>query len=92
MPGKHGRTKHWTNQMKHSDRRTFAKQLGMGIATAAIGGTARAASANEDVRVALIGCGIRGNAFRGRVVAVCDPDENRLARAIEANELSPVTR
>ena len=46
-------------------------------------------SANEEVRVALIGCGIRGNAFRGRVVAVCDPDENRLARAIAANELSP---
>lgn len=89
MPGKHGRTKHWTNQMKHSDRRTFAKQLGMGITTAAIGSTARAASANEEVRVALIGCGIRGNAFRGRVVAVCDPDENRLAKAIEANELSP---
>lgn len=48
----------------------------------------RVLGANEDVRVAVIGCGGRGSAHLGafssikgsRVVAVCDPDDAHIAR------------
>ncbi|MCA9241040.1 MAG: Gfo/Idh/MocA family oxidoreductase [Planctomycetales bacterium] len=38
----------------------------------------------SEVRVGLIGCGVRGSAYYGRVHAVCDPDRQRLAKAADA--------
>ena len=74
--------------MARSNRRTFLKHSGLGAAGATIAlasSAARTYTANEQVRLGLIGCGGRmGSLSReltesgGKVVAVCDPDERRL--------------
>ncbi|QDV79056.1 Gfo/Idh/MocA family protein [Botrimarina mediterranea] len=64
-------------------RRTFL----MGIGGAAVAGAAKrawGASPAERVRIGLIGCGVRGRAFHGKVSAVCDPDPKRLGEAARA--------
>ena len=81
--------------MSKTNRRTFLKQAGGGIAgvtaLAAAGPTA-AAGANERVVLALVGCGGRGrwlaqtfSSLKGVSVAyVCDPDEGRSRTAVKA--------
>jgi predicted dehydrogenase len=74
------------------DRRTFLAGAAASVATAAL--TSRAAGAADRVGVALIGCGGMGNnhlrmlAARPdvRVLAVCDPDANRLAESARTVE------
>lgn len=75
--------------MKTDTRRSFVKQLGLGVALASSAGKLSAAGANERVHLALIGCGQRGRAFHGRVSHICDPDETRLAETVEATGVSP---
>ena len=76
--------------MATQNRRMFVKQMAAGMAAVA---TAQrgfaAASPNEEVRVALIGCGVRSKAFYGRVSYVCDPDESRLQKAAEICGVKP---
>lgn len=55
-------------------------------AAAAATGVASRGWANppsSEVRIGLIGCGSRAKAYFGRVAAVCDPDQQRLAAAAE---------
>ncbi|WP_425399434.1 Gfo/Idh/MocA family protein [Aeoliella sp.] len=64
-------------------RRHFLLSSAAAVAAgAASRGWANAPS--SEVRVGLVGCGVRGRAYHGRVVAVCDPDQQRLAAAAEA--------
>lgn len=74
--------------MNTNTRRTFLKHAGAGLALAASAPSLRAAGANEDVRLGLIGCGIRGKSFYPYVSYVCDPDERRLATAVEKSGVS----
>ena len=79
-------------------RRQFVRQSAT-MAAAAIGlpmvASSRALGANEEIRMAIVGCGGRGGAHRDafggqpgvRSTAVCDPDRQRLAsfaKGIEA--------
>ena len=80
-------------------RRSFIRQsatvaAGVSVAAALTSSSTRArpAGANNDIRIAVVGLGGQGryhvktyNAMKGvRVVALCDPDRNRMQ---EANEL-----
>src|SRR5262245_55329294 len=78
--------------MSAQTRRDFLQQSGLGIVGAgalALAGTARAAGANERLRVGLIGCGGRGpydaECFAKRndveLVYLVDPHQGRLAAA-----------
>ncbi|TWT85993.1 4-carboxy-2-hydroxymuconate-6-semialdehyde dehydrogenase [Posidoniimonas polymericola] len=67
--------------MNPSTRRHFLKLGTASTAGLALGRSARASSANEAVRIGLVGCGVRGRSFLQHVVAVCDPDQSRLAKA-----------
>ena len=82
--------------MQTFPRRSFlraglAATAGVGVLPA-LGPRLRAAGANGDVRVAIAGMGGKGGGhlaqfarLKGvRVVAVCDPDQSRLDRAVEA--------
>ena len=67
-------------------------------ATAAMGlpmvASSRVLGANDEIRLAIIGCGVRGGAHIGgfgpqpgvRIAAICDPDRERLASSAEAIE------
>jgi len=75
--------------MSSLNRRTFL--LSSATALAAAGGrTSRAASAAEEIRVGLIGCGIRGHSFASVASAVCDPDSTRLGKMAEAASVPSV--
>ncbi|MAT15671.1 MAG: dehydrogenase [Planctomyces sp.] len=83
-------------------RRDFLKQTGLGLTGLALGSlvsplpSARAAGANDRVRVAVIGCGGQGRGAHiagltniaeeanVELVAVCDPDAERRAMGSEA--------
>jgi predicted dehydrogenase len=65
-------------------RRTFLMSAAAGAAALALPRAASAGGANEEVRFALIGCGIRGNAFLERAAMVCDPDQSRLDAAAKS--------
>ncbi|TWT97713.1 putative oxidoreductase YvaA [Botrimarina colliarenosi] len=74
--------------MSKPTRRIFL--IGSGAAIAAgVAGRARANAPAESVRIGLIGCGVRGRAYHGRVAAVCDPDAQRLAETAEACGVTP---
>ena len=47
-----------------------------------------AAQSGGDLRLGLIGCGNRSSAFLEHVVAVCDPDKKRLAKAANLAKVS----
>lgn len=65
--------------MPRTTRRLFLKTAVAGAAALSLPASVRAArSANEDIRFALLGCGIRGGAFLERAAMVCDPDQSRL--------------
>jgi len=71
--------------MSSTTRRTFLKSAAIGVTALTLPKSLRAAeSANERVRFALIGCGIRGNAFVSRASMVCDPDQSRLDAAAKS--------
>lgn len=86
--------------MKHMTRRSFFRQsatvaAGMSMAAAFPSSTrAQPAGANDDIRVAVIGLGGQGryhvksyHAMKGvRVVALCDPDRERMQEAAELLE------
>jgi predicted dehydrogenase len=69
-------------------RRTFLKEAGV-AAGAALAAGPRVLGANEEIRLAVIGCGGRSQVHLAefgklpgvRIVAVCDPDRVRLAAA-----------
>ncbi|TWT29221.1 putative oxidoreductase YdgJ [Posidoniimonas corsicana] len=67
--------------MNHTSRRDFLKLTTAAAAGMTLAGPARAAGANDQVRIGLVGCGVRGRSFLQHVVAVCDPDSERLATA-----------
>lgn len=78
--------------MSQMARRTFL--VGMGATLANRTAWAATSRANRAVRLALVGCGSRARAFYDHVVAVCDPDQQRLAAAakrIAADSRSAVT-
>ncbi|MDC0935573.1 Gfo/Idh/MocA family oxidoreductase, partial [Pirellulales bacterium] len=77
-----------STNMATISRRTFSKRLGAGMSLAVGASNLNAVGANERVNVALVGCGVRGRAFFGRVSAVCDPDVSRLAAAAKACNLN----
>ncbi len=82
--------------MDQQNRRSFLKRTGTGVAGAALLSSsirsAKAQGANERVNVGLIGCGGRGITVAKAIGAqedaavryVCDPDDQRAARAKEA--------
>ena len=67
-------------------RRSAASVAALGLPMVA---TRRVLGANDEIRMALVGCGGRGGAHIGafggqkgvRFVAVCDPDQQRVAAA-----------
>ena len=63
------------------NRRTFLKEAAATAAVATSTNVLRAAGANERIAAALIGCGGRGGNFLEHVQYVCDPDQQRLAKA-----------
>ncbi len=79
-------------------RRHFLRNASLGVATAALARRtvqARPIGANDDVRVAIAGLGVKGGAHLGellampgvRVAALCEPDPERLAKGMaRANE------
>lgn len=69
--------------MKSLNRRSFLTTTAAALA-AARGGTTRGASVADDIRVGVIGCGIRGRSFTAVASAVCDPDSSRLGKLAEA--------
>ena len=77
--------------MTHPNRRTFLGAAGM---LAVSGGLVRAASANDRVRMAVIGLRSRGAAVAmnfakqpgAEVVAVCDIDDSMFAKPVKAIE------
>jgi predicted dehydrogenase len=76
--------------MANPSRRNFLKSAAAGAAALSLPASVRAAaSANEEVRFGLIGCGIRGNAFVARASMVCDPDQARLDAAAKSAGVSP---
>ena len=80
-----------------ADRRTFLQQAGLGALTTAaavqLTAPARAANANERIRIGLIGCGGRGTGVATtftklpnvELVYACDPDSTR--RGVTAEKL-----
>ena len=82
--------------MNQSDRRTFLKQTGSGVAAAGLLSSSMprtsASGAGERVNVGLIGCGGRGVRLATMIGShqdasvryVCDPDGHRAAKAKEA--------
>jgi predicted dehydrogenase len=60
-----------------------------GAAALALPRAVRAASANDEVRFGLIGCGIRGSAYFDRAAMVCDPDQARLDKAAKSAGVAP---
>lgn len=95
------------NESSSSPRRTFLKQTGLGMTGVALSSLAqpvkeaRAAGANQRLRVGVIGCGNQGGShivsFRQlekenvEIVYVCDPDESRRGKAVEkTNGAKPV--
>lgn len=70
-------------------RRGFLKAGAAGAAATALSATAKAAGANDRLRVGIIGCGGRGQYLAGefgkidgvQILYVCEPDGNRLAEA-----------
>ncbi|HNV00118.1 MAG TPA: Gfo/Idh/MocA family oxidoreductase, partial [Verrucomicrobiota bacterium] len=70
-------------------RRQFLRRSSVAAATLALPMAAgwRVLGANEEIRIALVGCGIRGGTHVAefgkqpgvRIVAVCDPDHERVA-------------
>src|SRR3989304_899646 len=75
--------------MPHPSRRSFLKSAVAGAAAVGWPASARARSANEEVRFGLIGCGIRGSAFLERASMVCDPDRSRLDAAAKSADVAP---
>ena len=83
--------------MKKITRRSFVKQsteVAAALSTAAVlpsSTSARPAGSNDDIRIAVVGLGGQGcrhveayNEMKGvRVVALCDPDRNRMQEAAE---------
>jgi predicted dehydrogenase len=72
-----------------STRRVFLGQVGVGLLAMTQARRARAASPNEKLNIAMIGCGGRGwdnfNAMRGEnIVALCDVDEAHAEQAFKA--------
>jgi len=72
-------------------RRTFVHSA---AAAAMISPVSRVLGANDDVRIAIIGCGGRGRGAAGqykklkgaRVVALCDPDESRSGKEAKKHQ------
>jgi threonine dehydrogenase-like Zn-dependent dehydrogenase len=72
--------------MSQFSRRQFLTGVAATGAAAFLTPRSRILGANDDIRVAVVGCGGRGGGhikgFRGqkgaRLVALCDPDENRI--------------
>lgn len=75
--------------MNKVNRRTFVKGMATCAATATVASKALASSINDDVRLALVGCGVRGNAFHKNVAYVCDPDQKRLDEAAKQRNIRP---
>ena len=75
--------------MSHASRRSFLKSAVAGVAAVGWPASARAHSANEEVRFGLIGCGIRGRSFLERASMVCDPDQSRLDEAAKSAGVAP---
>jgi predicted dehydrogenase len=75
--------------MPHPSRRSFLKSAVAGAAALSLANTARARSANEEVRFGLIGCGIRGRSYFERASMVCDPDQSRLDAAAKSADVAP---
>jgi len=81
--------------MHPTPRREFLHQAGLGalatVATSQLVAPARAAGANERVRIGLIGCGGRGTGVattftklpNAQIVYACDPDSTRAAATAE---------
>jgi predicted dehydrogenase len=70
--------------MTRPSRRLFLKSAAASAAALGWTASARARSANEEVRFGLLGCGIRGSAFFERASMVCDPDQSRLDAAAKS--------
>ncbi len=78
------------------NRRQFVKRTTAAAAAVAIPmlGAGRVLGANDTIRIAVIGCGVRGGTHRARfgsqrgvkLTAVCDPDRVRLASAAKEIE------
>jgi predicted dehydrogenase len=76
-------------------RRTFLKDLSLGVAAASVASPLRAhsSSSSERVRVGVIGCGPQGNSHVGSLKSlkhaelayVCDVDQQRVAKAVESS-------
>jgi predicted dehydrogenase len=76
--------------MPRTTRRLFLKSAVAGAAALSLPASVRAArSANEDIRFALLGCGIRGGAFLERAAMVCDPDQSRVDAYAKSAGLAP---
>jgi predicted dehydrogenase len=73
--------------MAPKTRRSFLKLAGANAAALSFSHALLADSPNDRVRLGLIGCGGRGRSFLDHVVAACDPDEQRLARAVESSNV-----
>ena len=81
--------------MNKINRRTFNTAL----TAAALSPLAKVRGANDDVRVAIIGCGGRGRGAAGqykklkgaRVVAACDPDPSRSGKLAKAHDAKAYT-
>ncbi|MEM9236233.1 MAG: Gfo/Idh/MocA family oxidoreductase, partial [Verrucomicrobiota bacterium] len=79
------------NSLRSAKRRFFLKTLG--ASALATGPSFGVTGANEEIRVGLIGCGVRGNAlgpqFHGlkgvRVVGISDPDTQRMENHLTKN-------
>lgn len=65
------------------NRRRFLKTAAIAAAAGATG-PVWANPPSSEVRIGLIGCGVRGKAYFGRVHAVCDPDRERLGAAAQS--------
>ena len=85
-----------SHKLNQSDRRTFLKEAGGGVAAAGVLNSAvcsaRVHGANERVNVGLIGCGGRGITVASVIGSqndavvryVCDPDGRRVSKARDA--------
>lgn len=65
--------------MMPSNRRVFLQSVASTAAALPLASVSHATSANNQVRLGLVGCGVRGRSFVPYVHAVCDPDRERLA-------------
>lgn len=72
-------------------RRSAAASAALGLPMVA---SSRVLGANDEIRLAIIGCGVRGGAHIGgfgpqpgvRIAAICDPDRERVANSAKAIE------